>query len=443
MTELPTLAMYVQNYVREAHAAVGPISFLVANPTDKPLESAVVTKKTAALFQGQALPEPLSLEVLDAETGKRRAPCQLDRLAEGAELALNVSNLGARQCSTFIVFPAVLPDDIPPVYRVTPTGFEVNNGVLKLVKDNAKSGNAFDRISLRGLELGRFTPLVHQATGQNLWVGPERIEKVEPFQGLVRLVLDITFARGPGGGGETKTQVDTAGKPAAAQTRERQFRCKYRFIIEPGRAWLSSQLIWIENTDTAPWELAEYYHYLPSNIGGSDKNDEARGNYWFNPATKMCLGIVPGSRDLAVNFWKDGGGQEHPDARRKLDSPSAGSAVHRQRAACIHCRRQRGCLEGDAGPPGCAARDYLADVRGGETLVRVSQRRGNRSQSEPRPGSGQCRLLTRAARTVNGYYPPWSRRQAGIPSSAPDLRFVEGQLGRAFHLVHHDAGIEE
>ncbi|MGD0092177.1 MAG: beta-galactosidase [Planctomycetota bacterium] len=297
------------------------IPLFAANPTDRPVERAVVAMKVAALFREQPLPDPLALAVLDAETGKRPGLYQLDRLTEGAELAFQVSNLGARQFSTFFVYGGVPEDDGKQgvAYSETPTGFEVDNGVLKLVKDNPKSGNAFDHISLRGLELGRFTPLVHQATGQNLWVGPDRIEKVEAFQGLVRLVLDITFARGTGGGGETKTQVDTAGKPAAAQSRDKQFRTKYRFIIELGREWFSSQLIWIENTDSTPWELAEYYHYLPSNIAGSDKDDEARGDYWFNPGTKMCFGIMPGSREIAVNFWKDPGGGEHPDARRKLN----------------------------------------------------------------------------------------------------------------------------
>lgn len=99
--------------------------------------------------------------------------------------------------------------------------FEADDGVLKLVKDNPKSGCAFDRISLRGLELGSFTPLVHQFTGQNQWVRPDKVEKVDVFNGPARLALEMTFAR----------------------TAEKKFRTKCRFVIEPNREWFTSQLL--------------------------------------------------------------------------------------------------------------------------------------------------------------------------------------------------------
>ncbi|MCY3021610.1 MAG: beta-galactosidase [Planctomycetota bacterium] len=319
-----THVLYVPGlpWAEAAQGAKQRIPLLVANPSDKPLERAVVAVKVADLLPGQPLPEPLVLAALDTETGKPPPVFQLDHLEDDAQLVLSVSDLGPRCARTFFLYlntDAPARGEAPVKCRGTATGFEVDNGVLKLVKDNPKSGNAFDRISLRGLELGRFTPLVHQATGQNMWVGPDRIEEIEEFNGPVRLVLDMTFARGTGGGGETKTQVNDAGKPAPAQTREKQFRTKYRFIIEPNREWFTSQLMWIENTDATPWELASYYHYLPSNIGGDAKDDEPRGDHWFDPGTKTCFGIVPGAPLINVYFWKDPGGGEHPDAARKLN----------------------------------------------------------------------------------------------------------------------------
>lgn len=318
-----TQSLYVPGmpWAEAAKGAAARIPLLIANPSDKPLERAAVSVKVAGLFQGQAVPDPLLLAVLDMETGKRPPLFEVDRLEDGAQLVLSVSDLGPRCARGFFVYGGVsLPDGMQGVtYRKTEQGFEVDNGALKLVRDNPKSGYAFDRISLRGVEMGRFTPLVHQATGQNMWVGPDRVEKIEAFNGPVRLVLDITFARGAGGAGETKTQVDDAGKQAAAQQREKQYRTKYRFVIEPGREWFTSQFVWIENTDAAAWELNSYYHYLPSNIGGSDKDDEARGNHWFDSGAKLCFGVVPSSPLINVHFWKDPASGEHPDAARKLN----------------------------------------------------------------------------------------------------------------------------
>ena len=286
-----------------AQGATQRVPLLIANPSDKPLGRAVAAVKVADLLPGQPLPEPLVLAVLDTETGKRPPVFQLERLEDGAQLVVSVSDLGPRCARAFCVYAGVsLPDGVQGVtYRKTDSGFEADNGVLKLVKDNPKSGNAFDRISLRGLELGSFTPLVHQSTGQNQWVRPDKVEKVDVFNGPVRLVLEMTFAREKSG------------------ANDRRYRTKYRFVIEPNREWFTSQLLWIENADASAWELIGYYHYLPSNIGGDAKDDEARGNYWFDAKTKTCFGIVPGAPQITVNFWKDPGGGEHPDAARKLN----------------------------------------------------------------------------------------------------------------------------
>ncbi|HEY3320999.1 MAG TPA: beta-galactosidase [Planctomycetota bacterium] len=265
------------------------VPLVVANPTEYFLSPVMVVM-------------PLSLfsklgKQLGAWDEEGAARTQVNQFDEGAVLTL-ITHLDPHSCSTVFVHPYRGEPPIPqqlPLYSETKTGFQIH-GRIQCVKTDNQSGNAFDRIWAEGVELGHFRPLVHQVTDKQAWSAPDRVEKVDVVGAYAPLILEITFAR----------------------TNDKKYRGKYRFTFV-GDNWFTSQLLWIENTDTTPWELAEYYHYLPSNIGGSNKDDEARGNYWFDPKTKMCLGIVPGGRDLAVNFWKDPQGGEHPDARRKLN----------------------------------------------------------------------------------------------------------------------------
>jgi len=267
--------------------------------------------------------------MLDAATGKD-VPGQYDILPQqtlgngegilaGCSMPFCVGNLAPHTGKTFLAYwkDSHTLGAVPAVtYRETDKGFEIDNGALTLSKSNPDSGAIFDRISLGGVELGRFTPLLWQEVGQSLWIPPERIEKVEVSNGPVRLVLDVTAVRS-GAGGEKITRVDETGKQAAMAARPMCFRTKYRIIIEPGKPWFSSQLLSIENTDTQPWQLAGYYHYLQSNIAGQMADDEARGTYWHNAAAGLNFGIVP-TPPITVSFWKDAAGGEHPDALRKV-----------------------------------------------------------------------------------------------------------------------------
>jgi len=315
--------LYVPGAPRAAKTAEAAlcIPIVIANPSAAAQPDATVSLPFLEIFSSSRPWKTEEVTVVDGATGEP-AQFQYDDFREGQPyVAAALGTIPPRAAKTLFMCVGgkwAVKTEPAVKYRETGPGFEADNGVLKLVKDNPKSGYAFDRISLRGVELGKFTPLMHQATGQNMWVGPDKVEKVEAFSGPVRLVLELTFARGTGGG-ETRTQVDAAGKPAPAQTREKHYRTKYRFVIEPGREWFTSQLMWVENTDTQAWDLADYYHYLPSNIGGDAKDDEPRGNYWFDAGTRACFGIVPGERGMEVHFWKDAGGGEHPDAARKLN----------------------------------------------------------------------------------------------------------------------------
>ena len=116
-----------------------------------------------------------------------------------------------------------------------------------------------------------------------------------------------------------KTEVDAKGKYAAAQARPHNYRTKYRFEIYPGKPFFTSRFLWLENTDPEPWELGAYFHYLPSGINGSASDDEAKGKYWFDAGANVAFGIESFSPVMKINFWKDPGGGEHPDALREVN----------------------------------------------------------------------------------------------------------------------------
>ncbi len=186
----------------------------------------------------------------------------------------------------------------------------MHNGVLTLTR-GAAGGNLFDRLKLHELEMGRFTPLIYQKVEQQRWVAPDTLESVQVSNGPVRLVMDITTA--------------SHGQYA--------FRSKFRLVVEPGRPWLTSQLRWLENADTTPWELAGYYHYLPSNIGGHAQDDQPREDHWFNPATHAAFGIHSLSPLITTTFYKDAASNEHPDAYRPFPCslPLASASPSRNR----------------------------------------------------------------------------------------------------------------
>jgi agarase len=250
---------------------------------------------------------------------------------DGAEFVVSLNRpLGPGEARTVFLYESrsILPgvgSVRRPAIRERGEGFEINSGAFLLTKENREGGNAFDRIVMRGEqgdpELGCFRPLLWLVEGGNAWVPPDRVEKVEPFPAAASLALDMTFARGTGGG--------------------RSFRVKYRFEFPPARDWFSSRLMWIENTGTEPMRIEGYYHYAPSKIGGDSAGDEPRGDRWVDEGVGACYGVVPASSGIGVHFWKDEGGGQHPDAFRKLGitlAPGERYAKREPVAYVVGCR---------------------------------------------------------------------------------------------------------
>jgi agarase len=230
-------------------------------------------------------------------------------------------------------------------------GYTIETPKLLLIKDEP-DGDAFDRILLRdmgqgaggrvgaasaakGIELGSFTPLIWQVVaGQNLWVRPDKVERIEVVEvGPARLVVDIVFVKGQGARdeGQVITEVGAGGKFEPIRAEPQPFRCAYRFTFFPDQPFFLSQCLWVENTGKQAWQWRGYYHYTLSRIGGDSADDEVGGpnvpNYWLqfaswrDPKLRLHYGIIPLREDerLGLWFWKDEGGNQHPDCHRRLE----------------------------------------------------------------------------------------------------------------------------
>ncbi len=181
----------------------------------------------------------------------------------------------------------------------------VDNGVMKLVKDK-ESGDAWDRVELDGVVLGKFCPLIHQKLDNNDWIAPDKVESIKVSEDKTKVVVDMVFSK------------------------ENTYRTAYLFTIYPKQPFFISQLLWIENIDSKPWKLVNYFHYANSFIGGSADGDVVNApkvpNYylpssaWKDEKAGKQYGVVSvHQQDFDITFWIDDNGGQHPDAFKKVD----------------------------------------------------------------------------------------------------------------------------
>jgi agarase len=294
-----------------AGTASARIPLLVTNPTAATQEQAIVEMPVkGSALEGPALYDPTRLAAFDAEG--MPIPCQVDRLEGGDVVAVQAGALPPWGRRTVFLCPGVAPQSVTPAVKLVDVedGKQVVNGPLALTMRPGSTCD-FDRIEFNGVEMGQFMPLVRQAREANPWLHPCHLEKIELSNGPVRLVLDVTSIRADVAG-EAKRETPTSAYGL------RDFRVKFRFVIEPGRPWFTSRLIWLENTDTEPLIMEGYFHYLPSNIAGDASDDEPRGYFWTDARAGLNFGMVSAPAMLNVNFWRDETGAAHPDAYRKL-----------------------------------------------------------------------------------------------------------------------------
>lgn len=204
----------------------------------------------------------------------------------------------------------------------------VDNGRLRLEIPSPGGGNFMDTISLDGVTLGSYNPLVWQEVGgQNLWTRTSQTLATQGRSlGPVLVRLDLVAQ----GGDAAITAVNERGVQEQQRTAALPFEVSHRIVLYPGKPWFLARLNYIRNLADRPLTLRGYFFYLNSAIGGDVRGDRPAGpgvpNYygwagaaWQDDDFGLVFGALPMHEALQASFWLDEGGGQHPDARRQLD----------------------------------------------------------------------------------------------------------------------------
>lgn len=280
---------------------------VVINPTGQTL-----TNVPAAVALGKAGP--------NWTTKAEGVSVQVDALPGGPELALRIPSIPPRNAAILPLVPGTAA-----LSRVEDTGDRdlAIDGPLRL-EHRAGSGDFFDRVSLDGLELGRFRAVIHQALSQQIWVSPHRTDRIIALTGPVRTVLVMTASLDANETGTVKTAAGD-GVYAPLQRGPNAFQTTYRLTCYTGEQWFAARFLQLVNKDTTPWRFAGYFYYAISSIGGKAEKDQPRNSgsapLWFNAESGASYGAVIDRNLLQATYWKDAsdGPGEHPDIWRDVN----------------------------------------------------------------------------------------------------------------------------
>ena len=169
------------------------------------------------------------------------------------------------------------------------------------------SGNLFEEIRAERLPIGRLVfALHHEFNGQPWWTETNRMTALRVQEQADAWVVEaeVEYAVPPGRG------------PA-------RFRAAIRAVVFKQGGLALVRPLWVENTDTRPWRLDDAFFFCRSAIGGSTADDDVDGpnvpNYYrsaqFCTDRKLggCFGALGQGEGWRTSFWKDPGGQIHPD----------------------------------------------------------------------------------------------------------------------------------
>lgn len=283
----------------------------------------VITNPSAEAVRNVPVSLPLGNRAAEwtvVDAAGRPVPAQVDRLPDGAELALRLPLLPARSLAVL----SLRPGKASLSQKQTTGDRSIALGDVLRLEHDAGSGNVIDRVLLRGMPLGRYGMLIHQLRRQPLWVPPDRVETVEVHTGPVRTVLLVTAGLRAPETAAAKTAVDAQGAYAPQQQRAARFRVRVRLNCWAGETWFGARFLGVENTDAEPWSCQAYFHYPVSFIAGRAEDDRVAGDgsipMWQDDAAGACYGAVVDTARLSAHFWKDtpNGAGEHPDIWREL-----------------------------------------------------------------------------------------------------------------------------
>ena len=194
-----------------------------------------------------------------------------------------------------------------------------------------KDGHAC-RLTLGDELLGHLTCLMHQRAGQDLWVRADRAKVVAVRRDRDATIADLELSYV--GQDAPMTQVDDkTGDGERLRARPHRFKAGWRLRLptKPVKTpFIASECLWIDNTDTEPWDLVEVFHWVAPQVGGSVDGDEADGpdvpNYYLHAAgwvdRKAGLGVgvtYPPGSGYECRYWRDERGGVHSDLRYEVD----------------------------------------------------------------------------------------------------------------------------
>ncbi len=176
---------------------------------------------------------------------------------------------------------------------------------------NRQSGSVFDHVQAGDLSLGRLVFAVHlQADGRNEWAESDRILSVRTQEQRDAWLVEAVLARG-----------DAA---SAAS-----FRAAVRLAVFKRGGLVLARPLWVENSGTRDWRLAEVFWFCRPAIGGSPEEDVLGGaqvpnyyraaQFWTDTKLGGCFGALGQSQGWQVTFWKSSATQFHPDARFSVE----------------------------------------------------------------------------------------------------------------------------
>ena len=193
--------------------------------------------------------------------------------------------------------------------------YSVETGAFSVSGTLGRSGLT-NRVSHRGVALGRYNAMLQEWVGRNQWIDANRLVDVRAVAGPMCLTLDLV------GRFENDGPQDV----------RRPFEVAHRLTFFPDADWFVAELLWLRNRDRRPLEMQAFFFRLYTEIGGASEGDRAltqrgvprlwgavRGDAWLDDAAGAFWGLTAeDGNPMRIRFWLDDKGGQHPDARLEL-----------------------------------------------------------------------------------------------------------------------------
>jgi hypothetical protein len=175
-------------------------------------------------------------------------------------------------------------------------------------------GSLFDAIQAGDLPMGRLLFAAHQRLeGHDFWTEANHLVSLRVQEQADAWIVEA--------------EVEYAGHAGRGPA---QFRAGVRAAVFKRGGIALVKPLWLENSDSRAWQLAEAFWFCRSAIGGSAADDEVGGpsvpNYYrpaqFCTDSKLggCFGALGQAKGWETTFWKDPQGRIHPDTRWRAEA---------------------------------------------------------------------------------------------------------------------------